>query len=191
MRLQEEYIQRHNLNYKPIYHVKNANIFFKSQPHLIVNIKLDDASSRPAHYVVSYIKVNHKGYLDGNYFIKYKDSCYQYDEYTSFLMKLAKSMESPPIKFSQIKLALWEMFLYCFDGWIVDECLKKIAAEIAKSSVPQETKVEGITLFFNHLQIHHPLIWSIYTDEFRKYETDYAEWLVELIDFSKKDRCEE
>lgn len=183
MRLQDEYIRRHNLNYKPVYHVKNINLLLKSQPHLIINIKLDEASSRPAHYIVNYLKPNHKSYLDGNYFIKLKESgVYQYDEYTTFIMKLVKSLEFPPIKFGQIKLALWEMFLYCFDGWIVDEHLKKIVSEIAKSSVPAEKRVEGINSFLNHLQIHHPLIWSIYNDEFKKYETDYAEWLVELVD---------
>jgi len=183
MRLQEEYIKRHNLKYKPVYHVKNTNIFLKSQPHVIINIKLEDESGRPAHYVVSHFRPNHKGYLDGNYFFKFKENVYQYDEYTSFITKCTKMFESP-LKFEQIKLALWEMFLYCFDGWIVDEILKKFAEEATQPSC-SDKGMEVISLFLNHLQTHHPLIWNIYNDEFRKYEIDYAEWLVDLINFSK------
>ncbi len=185
MRLQEEYIKRHNLKYSPIYHVRNANIILKSQPHIVINIKLDDTSSRPAHYIVSHFRPNHKSYLDGNYFFKFKENVYQYEEYTNFIMRLAKASEALPIKFSQIKLALWEIFLYCFDGWIVDEDLKKFATEATRTSCPIDKRVEAISSFLNHLQTHYSLVWSVYNDEFRKYETEYAEWLVELIDFSK------
>jgi hypothetical protein len=182
MRLQEEYIKRHNLKYKPIYHVKNANIILKSQPHVIINIRLEDESGRPAHYIVSHLRPNHKGYLNGNYFLKFKENFYQYEEYTSFITKCTKTCEFP-LKFGQIKLALWEMFLYCFDGWIVDEILKNFAEEATQPSCPIDKRTEAVSSFLNHLQMQHPLIWSIYNDEFRKYEIDYAEWLVDLIDF--------
>lgn len=169
MRLQEEYIKRNKIQYKPIYHTKNTNIILKN--NIIINIKLEEIIGRPANYIISQLKPNHKSYLDGKYFLKFKENTCQYEEYFDFIKKLAQTIKVEPIQFAQIEFAIWGIFLYCFDGWL-DKTLQRCVEN------------KEIHLFFDHLKTNHPLAWRAYNDEFKKYESNYAGWLVDLIGFS-------
>ena len=191
MRLQEEYIKRHSLKFSPIYHVNNANIILKlhSRPQVILNINWDATTARLGHYVFNYIKPNHNGYLDGNYFLALSDDYYyQYDEYFSFIRRWVKKLEFTPVKFDQVKLAVWEMFLYCFDGWLAERGLEELVFQATDLSLPAEVRTQAVDSFLCYLEDHDSLVLEIYNSEFRKYEYHYANWLVELI-LNKDQKC--
>ncbi len=184
MRLQDEYIQRHHLKYKPIYHIRNANIVLKLKvkPPIILNIRWHEPARRPGYYVFDYLSPNHNGYLDGNYFIQLGEKhYYQYDEYASFITRWSRNLDAIPVKSGQIKLAVWEMFLYCFDGWIAEYNLEDTMFPAADIALSNEERCNNIDSFLYHFESSDPTVSDIYNAEFRQYEYDYANWLVELI----------
>ena len=184
MRLQEEYIKRHGFNFNPIYHVNNANIILKlhSRPQIVLNINWDVTTTRLGHYVFSYVQPNHDGYVDGNYFLPLSDDGYhQYDEYLSFIMRWVKNLEFVPVKFDEVKLAVWEMFLYCFDGWIAAHELEEMIFQTTNLSIPIEQRMDAVDLFLDYLVDYDSLVLDIYNSEFKKHEYNYANWLVKLI----------
>lgn len=186
MRLQEEYIKRHNLNYKPIYYATDASVILQlhSRPQVVVNFKWEETTRYPGYYTFSYLGPNHNGYLDGNYFMQLGDNqYYQYDEYVNFILRWVKNLNFVAIKSDQVKLAVWEIFLYCFDGWIAEHNLEEIAFQATNLSLSAEKRSTAIDSFLNYLKTYDSLIVEIYNVEFRKYECNYATWLVELIDF--------
>jgi hypothetical protein len=109
------------------------------------------------------------------------DNYYQYDEYFSFITRWAKNLEFVPIKSNEVKLAVWEMFLYCFDGWIVERGLEEMVFQAIDLSVSMEKRMYAVDAFLCYLEDYDSLILEIYNSEFRKYEYNYANWLVELI----------
>lgn len=185
MRLQEEYIKRHNLVFKPIYYVKEANIILnlRSRPQVIVNIKWEETARRPGYYVFTFWNPNHNGYLDGNNFVELGDPhYYQYDEYAKFIMRWAKGLDFTPVKFDQVKLAIWEMFLYCFDGWIAEHNLEEMTFRALDTTSSLEERSNAVDEFIEYLSTYDPLVYDIYFSEFGKYEDNYADWLTEVIE---------
>lgn len=186
MQLQEEYIKRHSLNYKPIYYAIDASIILQlhSRPQIVVNIKWEETARNPGCYTFNYLGPNHNGYLYGDYFVQLGDNhYYQYDEYANFIMRWVKNLNFIAIKSSQVKLAVWEMFLYCFDGWIAEHDLERTVFQTTNSSLSAEKRSTAIDSFLDYLETYDSLVLDIYNSEFRKYEYNYANWLVELIDF--------
>ena len=186
MRLQEEYIKRHNIDFRPIYYVKMANVILKlhTRPQVVVTIKWADTLRRPGYYVFEYFNPNHNGYLDGNYFVPLGDPhYYQYDEYASFIKRWVRNLHFIPVKFSQVRLAVWEMFLYCFDGWIAEHNLEEKVFRATDLSLSEEERLNEVGIFLNFLTTYDSLVLDIYDSEFRKYEYNYADWLSELIEF--------
>lgn len=186
MRLQEEYLKRHNLGFKPIYHVRKAHVILKlhSRPQVVVEIKWEETIRRPGYYKFDFFNPNHDGYLDGNYFLSLGDPhYYQYDEYDKFIMRWVRNLNFVPIKLSQVKLAAWQMFLYCFDGWIAEHDLEEKTFRVIDPSFSEEERSNEIDHFLDFLATYDTLVSDIYDSEFRKYENDYADWLAELIEF--------
>src|SRR5581483_8311032 len=126
MKLLEEYKKRHNLDFGLAYHTKHANIFLKGTPKQILTIKWDDSIKSPGYYVFRFLEPNHNGYLDGKYFAKPYENYYQYDDYLQFITTWARGIELEPVRPEQTNLAIWEMFLYCFDAWIAEHDLEEM-----------------------------------------------------------------
>lgn len=184
MRLQEEYIKRHNLNLLPIYHVRKANLILKLQtrPQVAVEIKWETTTNHPGYYVIEFKNPNHNGWLDGNYFVPLGDPhYYQYNQYANFITRWVKNLNFRPIKFSQVRLAVWEMFLYCFDGWVVEHSLEERVFPATDPMLSEEERLNGVDNFLDWLAGYDTLVSEIYECEFQKYQYDYAQWLAELI----------
>jgi hypothetical protein len=99
-------------------------------------------------------------------------------------MRWVKNLNFVPVKIGQVKLAVWEMFLYCFDGWIVAHDLEEMAFQATDAYLSLEHRSVAVDSFLGHLESYDSLVFEIYNSEFRRYEYDYAEWLVELIEFA-------
>jgi hypothetical protein len=181
MKLQEEYLKRHNINFPPIYHVKNATVILKlrDRPRVLLDIEWKNTATRPGYYVFNFLKPNHNGYLTGNYFTPSGDNqIYQYDHYISFLTRWTKNLKNfSPVGLDEVKITIWKMFLYCFDGWIVENYT------IEESLFTPLTKADGVDNALVALKDYNSVIGEIYELEFRKFEKNYSEWLVNLIDF--------
>jgi hypothetical protein len=174
MRLQEEYFKRHGINLLPIYHVRNANLIFRlTSGHIVLRIEFIEITRRPGYYTFTYLRPNHNGYLDGEYFLKTSGDI-RYDEYVNYLLKWTRQKADAPVKNSETRLAIWEMFLYCFDRWLVEHKLEKAAKD-----------QDGFLEYLGH---YHSLVREVYNTEFLKFECNYADWLVELINFYHKMR---
>lgn len=186
MRLQDEYIKRHKLNFPPIYHTKHANVVLKNQrPELVLTIRWDVFSSI-GHYVIRSYTPNHNGYLDGNYFLEVDEDRYcEYHDYFGVVMNLVKNHRLVPVHFDQIRLAIWEMFLYCFDGWIAERNLEELAFQAVNPSCSVDGRIVALNIFLQHLEKNDSLVFEIYNSEFRKYEFNYGDWFVDLMEKQK------
>jgi hypothetical protein len=186
MLLQEEYLKRHGINIKPIYYTRKANLVLKlkSRPQVVVELSWENTSRRPGYFVFNFLNPNHNGYLDGNYFIQLGDAhYYQYDEYAAFIIRWSRGLNFSPIRSNQIRLAVWEMFLYCFDGWIAEHDLEDMAFRVANLSLSEEERLYELDVFLDYLANYDTLVMDIYNSEFRNYEDYYADWLADLIEF--------
>lgn len=183
MRLQDEYFRRHNINALPIYHTKNSSLILDSTPKVIVNIKFEEIKRMPAVYTFEYLKPNHNAYIkeDENYFLKlnsWTDGPYQYDEYISFILKWIKNVGFNPVKPSEVRLAIWEIFLYCFDGWFSSQNLEDIIYPTINTTMSVVEREASLDKFLAQSDLH---LKQVYDDHFKSFETNYADWLVKLI----------
>lgn len=184
MRLLEEYIKRHNINFLPVYHVSRSNIILKrhSRPQIVLNIKWEEEENRPGYYTFNYFSPNHNGYLNEKYFTQLNENnYYKYNEYASFIMRWVKNLDFTPVEPNHVKLAIWEMFLLCFDSWIAKNNLEESVFAVIDLSLTEAARFAAIDNFFDYLKNHHHFVWEIYNFEFQKHEYNYADWLVELI----------
>ena len=186
MRLQEEYFKRHNIDTPPIYHVKNANIILKLRvrPQVVLNIRWEENDKVPGHYVFDFLRPNHNSYRNKKFFSNMAEEPYihQYEQYRRFILGWAKNLNFTPIATSEVRLAIWEMFLYCFDGWFVEHPeLEELAFSPVDINLPLEERHLALDKMLWALQQHHPVL--IKYREFKKFELNYAEWLVTLIKY--------
>jgi len=188
MLLQDEYFQRHNLNIKPIYYTRKANLALRlrARPQVVVEFSWGGKIRAPGFFVFNFLSPNHNGYLDGNYFLASDPYYYQYDEYAAFLARWSRSLNFQPVKSSHIELAVYEMFMYCFDGWLAQHDLEDMAFRGVDPSLTEDQRSDEINKFLDHLVSYDTLVYDIYHSEFMKYANNYADWLAELIEAKKE-----
>ncbi len=192
MKLQEEYFKRHNISLPPIYHTKSANLILKLhvRPQVVLHIEWKEIQRSTGYYVFKYCGPNHNGYLDGNYFLEFteeKSYIYQYDEYRRFITTWAKNLNFSPFKSKEVRLAVWEMFMYSFDGWIAENWhLEEIAFLPLNEKLSFEERMIALDQAINALRRDNAVVGEIYDVEFRRFEVNYADWLADLIEFYAK-----
>jgi hypothetical protein len=186
MKLQEEYLKRHGLPYLPIYHTKNTYLILKvnSRPQILFNINWKEGQGRPGYYEMTYSKPNHNGYLNGEYFTKLDtEHILQYNEYSVFISRWVKNLDSVPITKEEVEIAAWEMFLCCFDGWILSKDLENVSFTTIDPAIPPFQRLANVNEFLDYLGNKEPLVYEIYQNNF--VFSPYAEWLVDLINCYK------
>ena len=185
MLLQEEYLKRHGIDINPIYYTRKAHLVLSlRRPQVVLEILWEETTRRPGYFVFNFLNPNHNGYLDGNYFVQLGDAhYYQYDEYASFITRWARGLNFLPVKSRQIRLVVWEMFLYCFDGWIAGHDLEEMAFRPTDLQLSEGERLYELDKFLDYLANYDSLVIDIYSSEFRKYEDYYADWLANLIEF--------
>lgn len=189
MLLQDEYLKRHGIDIKPIYYTRKAHLVLtlRARPQVVVDVLWEETIRRPGYFVFNFLNPNHNGYLDGNYFVQLGDThYYQYDEYAGFITRWVRGLNFLPVKSRQIRLAVWEMFLYSFDGWIAAHDLETMAFRSTDLSLSEEERLYELDKFLDYLANYDTLVTDIYDSEFRKYEEHYADWLAELIEVKKE-----
>lgn len=184
MRLQEEYFKRHSLPYNPIYHTKNTQLLLRNKSNItIMNILWKEPERTTGYYEIFYSKPIHNGYVKGEYFVRTRvDHVVEYEDYFSFITTWAKSLTLDVVQ--NINLASWEIFVYCFDGWIASNSLENEIFPTIDPQIPPFHREANINEFLNYLKTKDQLVYKIYNIHFKfKHES----WLERLI---KGDGCE-
>jgi hypothetical protein len=125
MRLHEEYILRKGLDLPVILYEKRSNVFLRSkeEPYqwMVFNISWVDGRHAPGMFCVTISKPLHNGYREKTFFYYTAEKIIQWDEYSDFIVDYAKSVTDDwfVVPDKERNLALWQMFLQVYDGWIV------------------------------------------------------------------------
>jgi hypothetical protein len=185
MKLQEEYLSRHKLTDIPlIYHTKNSSVILRlyARPQIILNIRWISGKGVPGHYQFHYLTPNHNSYLDGKYFSKFNaEHVLQYQDYTTFITSWAKNLNFTPIDAMQVKFAIIEMFMFCFDGWLCKSGMEDLIFNTIDPSLDDATKLQNIKEFEDDFKKEE--FYDVYKTVFCKYTDSYAGWLADLIKF--------
>jgi hypothetical protein len=181
MKLQEEYLSRHKLTDVPlIYHTKNSSVILKLcvRPQVILNIRWGD----PGNYQLHYLTPNHNSYLHGKYFSKFNAGhVLQYQDYTTFINRWAKHINFTPIDATQVRFAIIEMFMFCFDGWLCKSGMEDLIYSTIDPSLDDATKLRNVEEFEKEFKKEQ--FYEVYKTVFCKYADSYAGWLADLIRF--------
>lgn len=177
MKLQEEYFKRHSLPYNPIYHTRNTQLILQDKIPTIVNILWKEPERTTGHYEFFYSKPIHNSYLRGEYFSRTsKDHVVEYEDYFAFMETWAKTLTLPIAE--NVKIASWEIFVYCFDGWIAQNSLENAIFPTIDPLIPMNYREANINDFLDYLRGKEPLSYRIFTVNFL---FRYEDWLVKLV----------
>lgn len=126
MRLHEEYILRKGLDLPVILYEKRSNVFLRSkdEPYrlIVFSISWADGRHAPGSFYTSSVKPVHNGHEENLFFDYYSHKAtVQWEEYADFITEFAKNIKEDwvVVPDKERNLALWEMFLQVYDGWIV------------------------------------------------------------------------
>lgn len=124
MRLHEEYIKRHKLDVPVVRFDHKANVFLKlnESPHWAVyNVDWVWGHNCPGDFHTSLNCVIHNAYQSGEFFLPFRDHVVSWDDWESHIIKESttfKVLGWRAVSEQERTLALWQMFLYAYDGWV-------------------------------------------------------------------------
>lgn len=185
MFLQEEYFNRHQITDVPfVYYIKKGTVLFKSNPFLLMLIFWKEDENHPGRYHIFDYKPVSNGYLNKNYFKSEAERILSWEEYYVYLVNLlgVNTLKSI-VNDDEIKLAIWEIFLYCFDKWISDT-VNNDFKELINKSVNLDFSERLI--YYNqciiYLERHYSKIFNIFKFEIIGFVRNYyCYWLGNLF----------
>lgn len=190
MRLQEEYMNRHNLSFMPIYHTKDSKLILNvgNRPQIMLDIQWRMEPRSAGYYELTYMKPNYNGYLIDNYFVNLDDNIehiFNYNEYPGFIFRWAKNLGNKAYEKADVEIAIWEMFLYCFDGWFLENNLEELVFPTIEL-LPNTQRLHNINNFLYYLSEYRILTYEIYMNKFKPISEKYADWLANLINYHNR-----
>jgi len=128
MRLHEEYIIRKGLDLPVILYEKRSNVFFRSKedPYqwMVFNISWVDGRYAPGMFCMTASKPRHNGYEENVFFtcVSPTEKMVHWEDYSDYVTDYAKNVAEDwfVVSDKERNLALWQMFLQVYDGWIVE-----------------------------------------------------------------------
>ncbi len=150
MVLQAEYFQRHGINIPQVCHTRTPGslILRADDPKetdflgrwLIVTMSWREAGNHPGSYDTQFLLPIHNGYKSGNYFTSFRSYPstlnLQYEVFEPFFLDFSQSHGKLQAisDAREVALTSWEIFLYCYDGYLAaKQSSPALRESIAKS----------------------------------------------------------
>lgn len=196
MDLHEEYHRRRGLKSNLVkYTHSQSYLLLRADPSAwdsywaLHQIKWAGNGNRPGTFQIQLLVPNHDGVLGSGVFRTISDDKVEWDAYEAHLATWCNSRKGlTPVHFSEIKLALWNIFLYAADTWIARsdpdaDLLFKSLDESEPIEVQQKAIDELLSSFA-----------KTRSDLYQRWEhlkcyskaDHYDEWLADMMDSSKK-----
>lgn len=199
-----EYFKRHNINVPLVQHCTSGTIVLKSKiPYNEYRWVIFDCDwildSHHGVYQFKYRMPNHDAYQRGLFFKKvqpYGNSDWNlgsqqvvgqyWDEYEEYILRWVdrtREIYSPIIDNKDIILSLWEMFVYCYDGWIINQngYFKDLIFKSVDLEVSQNNRYVAYQDTLKFFTEHFPAILKVWRTEFLPTSSRYANWLAKLF----------
>lgn len=191
MRLHEEYIFRKNLDIPVILYEKRSNVFLRSKedPYqwMIFNISWVDGRNAPGMFCISASNPKHNGYEENVFFsYVYAEKMVQWDDYSDFIVDYAKNIKKnwSVVSDKERNLALWQMFLQVYDGWIVKNTSHEFYQLVEESIRLDNDFHKRFTAFRNartRLEYCDEEIYHLFKYEIFPLVKGHSNWLEKLI----------
>lgn len=190
---QEEYLIRHGLSdVAVIRHVESGTVFVTSESPLrswtVLSIKWKDNPIHPGEYHLCYLAPIHNGHKSGQVFEKMDEFILQYDEYEHFIYQWASKLaDHRAIEGDwQSVLACWEMFLYIFDDWFVENTsssLKRLIYESINLDQDVSQRLNGYQDAISLLTEQYPYVLKRFKFDVLPHIHSYCDWLARLVNY--------
>ena len=200
MRLYEEYCQRHGITSVPLAKHEQAGAIIlripegmlKNMPFgkwIMMTFEWKDSGVHPGRYVVEYSYPIHDGYLKGRLFNKYNVKELEWDEYEEYWLNWTKGLSLnghtpvPVCSDREVILAAWEMFVYCYDGWICKQSseLKCYIHNSMDLELAVQQRFAGYQNSLIYLTARQPGALKAWKYDVLSQVQHYSHWLADLL----------
>jgi len=185
MLLQEEYINRHSMDTPLIVYTNFGNVIFRHDElrYLVARLEWVPYSWHVGHFKIWIYYPLHNRYTD-QIFKPYDDITIEWDNYQSFFRSWIPLWrnEIKPVMQHESFVACWEIFLYCFDGWLARNASPEFMRLIDKTSdFSNPNRIRCVHDAYDYLKLNHQVIAKKFRDAIFAYSTNYMDWLANLF----------
>ena len=193
MFLQEEYLKRHNIEDVPIinYVTKGSLLLRMDSGYLLKTIEWKESTRHPGTYFINYHTPVHDGYAKSRYFNKISDveREIEWDEYQAYISSWARGTLEPVCGDKEVILAIWEIFIFCCDGMLVDftdSTLEKLIYKCVDSDSSIDQRFQGYQECLVYAGLEFPALLKTFKHDLLPHVQHYCYWLANLIKFYNK-----
>jgi hypothetical protein len=198
VKLYEEFLQRIKVSVPVIEHHTEWAFLFRTYgdgwftPFVLMTVQWVTVENRVGHYLLTYNKAIHDGYVKKLYFEKYKDVRLAWDEYEDYFKNwevrnyikpgLSESL-MPIFGDNEMLFSAWEMFVYTHDGWVARQppefrVYVEGAIDDARSDNERIKSYQNALLF---LTTREPNVLRAWKSEIMGRMRNYGHWLGKLL----------
>ena len=185
MYLCEEYMLRHSIQIPYAKLVDFGATFIKrGDCWNILTICWKDPTTHPGYYLVRVVKPIHNGYKADRLFEPVEpDEQVNLEEYEDHFCQWAANFPGKIARDEEIKIAAWEIFLYCYDSLLVSYArMEELLATIDSDALFAD-RLKAVDNTMTKLYDRQPRIVENWSLHMRKYIDHYNHWLPALADY--------
>lgn len=193
MRLSEEYLKRRSVALPLVRHDTNSAVILRTHDPLywqsrwiVVTIRWRDGGFHPGTFLIEYQYPVHNGFEKGRFFNRYNVKELQWEEYEEYFLSWSQGIHGTTAAGRtdrEIVLALWEMFVYCCDGWICKQNpdYRYGLDKSLDTDLSLEQRYLGYQNCLIYLTARHPAVLKAWKYEMLYLARGYAFWLNDLM----------
>jgi hypothetical protein len=194
MRLIEEYLCRHDItNVTLVHHCSNGSLLLQNihpeswnSPWIILNIKWMNHDYHPGEYHFNINVPIHDSCHSDSIFYHKVPTIKKWHEYEDFLLQWIDDIKNdfkPIIGIKEVVLSCWEMFVYIYDSWFLDQKdeIKSVLFESLDTESSIQDRYKSYQEIAAILSDKHPFVFRIWKYEVLSRTNKYANWLAVAI----------
>lgn len=186
MLLQEEYIQRHSIDVPLIVCTNFGNVIFRHDDfrYLVAHLEWKYYSWHVGNFKIDIYNPVYNGYTEGRLLNSYDDITIEWDNYQSFFRNWIPLWHGKiqPVTRHESLIACWEIFLYCFDGWLARNATTEFMKLIDETSdFSNPNRVRYIKEAHKYLRLNHEAVAKKFESVILSFSTHYMDWISNLL----------
>jgi len=188
MRLNEEYLQRHNIVVPTIRHVSLGYLVLRYPGENffdwdVVAIEWEEPTSHVGTYHLKFFRP-HKTDIDSNFLHQIgEDIVLRWDEYEDFMWTWSKSLQQGAIISDpmQLVLTVWEMYVYSHDAYFADNYshLSDLLFQSLDFNSSLAHRYDGYVRFLKSVDTKRSP-FSYWNEHLSRITKNYSSWLAKL-----------
>ena len=184
MYLCEEYMRRHSLDGFFAKQVPSGCVFFKTDDFTqwkLLKIKWIPPTYHPGHYDIRTHTPIHDGHRDG---LMWRESSYRevfLEEYEDYFFKWKDSICDVAKGNREIKLAAWEIYLYCYDSLLFRVAQREEILQSIDISLPTTKRVLALEKIIENLYNEYESLVYAWHNDINRYLKSYSHWLANIV----------